>query len=376
MDYPPPMGGIQVVTKNLEEDLTTAGYEVCLLNFDGRNTNNFKKLKPSDFFYTQATRNEFYSPLNIINPIRILQPSGYRDFVYNNMIYHEANKARKYFHPDITHILKPTLYSAIHECQEPVIVSCHGEELQNIFPVIYSLKKASLIHCVSVYTRNLVVGFLGDHKEIVIIPNSIELANYKKRAIDKEAIILSCCRLVERKNISSLINAISILPDDLKKKYKFIIIGDGPDKDSLIKMSRDLGMKNIEFLGQISEREKLRYFNKSKIFVLCPKPYESYFEGNEEGFGISYIEAQAAGMPVIGSNIGGIPEAIGDGGILIQNPTNIEEIAVSIKKFLTDDSFYKHYQSNALLRIKQFDRKLIFKHFEQLYQRVLSNQSN
>ena len=50
MDYPPPMGGIQVVAKNLEDDLALAGYEVCVVSFDGRNTSNYRKVALRDLF--------------------------------------------------------------------------------------------------------------------------------------------------------------------------------------------------------------------------------------------------------------------------------------------------------------------------------------
>jgi phosphatidylinositol alpha-1,6-mannosyltransferase len=106
--------------------------------------------------------------------------------------------------------------------------------------------------------------------------------------------------------------------------------------------------------------------------VLCPKPYQTDFEGNEEGFGISFIEAQLVGLPVIGSNIGGIPEAVGDAGILVQDPTNPEEIASSIRQILTDKDLYTNLQKNALSRVKNFDRKLIFKQFLCLYKKVLN----
>jgi glycosyltransferase involved in cell wall biosynthesis len=373
MDYPPPMGGIQVVTKNLEEDLLAAGHKVYLLNFDGRNINNFQKLKQSDFFYTDATRNDYYKLGNLLNPLKLFDPSGYRDFVYTNLIFRETKRARADFKPDITHILKPTLYSAIYDVKEPVIVSCHGEEVQDSFPVSYCLSRASFVHCVSHYSKRLVKRIQPDLINIEVIHNSVDLDGIENvKTESKEPMIVSCCRLAKRKNIDGLLRAFALLPKAIATNYSFVIIGDGPEKSSLVELANNLGLCNVIFVGQIGDNEKREYLCRSKLFVLCPVPYRSTFEGNEEGFGISYIEAQAAGLPIVGSNIGGIPEAVGDAGILVQNPEDPQEIASCIQQLLLDKDLYTNLQDSALSRVKNFDRKLIFKQFLRLYQKALN----
>jgi phosphatidylinositol alpha-1,6-mannosyltransferase len=189
----------------------------------------------------------------------------------------------------------------------------------------------------------------------------------------KEPMIVSCCRLVKRKNIDSLLKAFALLPKQIINTYRFVIIGEGPEKANLVKLANNLGLYSTRFVGQISDEEKRKLLSRSKLFVLCPRPYQSDFEGNEEGFGISYIEAQAAGVPIVGSNIGGIPEAVGNAGVLVQDPTDPEEIASCIGQLLIDQDLYESYQKNALSRVKNFDRKLLFQQFLRLYQKVLND---
>ncbi len=372
MDYPPPMGGIQVVTKNLEEDLRVAGHEVCLVNFDGRNINNYKSLRPVDFLHSQATRNTNYTWRSLLNPWWLFKPSGYREFVYDNVIYRETNRVRRSFRPDITHIMKPTLYSAIYGCKEPFVVSCHGEEIQDAFPVTYSLHHASAIHCVSQYSRELVKK-LGENSDgkIKVIYNSIDVDLYRNTGRTRECSIATCCRLIKRKNVDTIIRALSLLPSEIQKTYRYIIIGDGPERRSLFKLASKIGLQNVSFVGFVSEKAKVGYLSRSRLFVLCPKPFTSAFESNEEGLGISFIEAQAAGTPTLGSNIGGIPEAIGDGGLLVQNAEDPKEIATSIQRLIEDHDLYECLRARGLTRVQQFDRKLIFKQFESLYRDVL-----
>jgi len=179
--------------------------------------------------------------------------------------------------------------------------------------------------------------------------------------------------LVKRKNVDSILKAISLLPVNLQEAYKFVVMGDGPEKQGLIDLSKKLNLTNVEFLGEIYGIRKIEWLLRAKLFVMCPDQYIKDIESGIEGFGISYLEAQAAGLPVIGSNQGGIPDAVGDGGLLVQNPTDPQEIASCIRQLLMDDKFYQHYQDNAKSRIKDFDRRKIFGQFEELYQRALNH---
>lgn len=368
MDYPPPMGGIQIVTKYLEEDLIRAGHDVLLVNFDGRNTNNFKRLRPVDLFFTKATHNNYFNLGNILSPKKLLIPSGYRDFVYNNLIFRITNHFRKQFKPDLTHILKPILYSAVFECSEPFIVSCHGTDIHATMPVRYSLDHAKTIHCVSNYMKELISElYIEKQKNPFVIYNPVDLNLFQQCKRPKENIIITCSRLVKRKNIDGVIRAISLIKNDLRKLFTYVIIGDGPELFPLKKLAADLKLTNILFLGELVGISKIEWLCRSKLFVLCPKFIETGFETGSEGFGIAYIEAQAAGLPVIGTNEGGIPESVGDGGLLVDDPENSEEIANNIQKLILNKELYLHLQKNALGRIHMFERKKIYGQFEQLY---------
>ena len=68
-----------------------------------------------------------------------------------------------------------------------------------------------------------------------------------------------------------------------------------------------------------------------------------------EGFGIVYIEAQASGTPVVGSPKGGAPEAVGDGGIVVEDESNPAEVADAVRRLITDDQT----RSNSLLAIER-----------------------
>lgn len=169
--------------------------------------------------------------------------------------------------------------------------------------------------------------------------------------------------------MDSVIRAIALLSDSILKHYSYIVIGDGPKKNYLEKLTKNLRLNNVEFVGELSDRKKIcELLHHSKLFVLCPKPFFQDFELVEEGFGISFIEAQAAGLPVLGSDIGGIPEAVGGGGILVDDPTNPGEIATKIQMILEDSNLYGSLRKNGLERVDQFDRKHWINKFEHMYE--------
>ncbi len=374
MDYPPPMGGIQRVAKNLEEDLRFSGHEVCLVNVDGRNTSNYRRVRPPDFFPQRVTSNNYYHPSNLLNPLKLMRPSGYRDFVYSNMIYRLASRARSHFRPEITHIMKETLYAAVFNCAEPFVVSCHGWGLRDTFPVRYCLENAAVIHCVSGHLQDLARGILGDGaNRSVVIHNSIDLQFFQAQIHRKrENIIITTCRMVEEKNVDSILRAITHLSRTNWGKYRYLIIGDGPELNRLKRLRRKLGLEGVEFLGEIRDKNTLSVLlGRSKLFVLCPKPIVENSEIIEEGFGISFIEAQAAGIPVISSKIGGIPEAVGNGGLFVENPSDPMEIAARIDDVLNDRELYDRLRTNAINRSAAFDRRRTVREFEQIYRKAL-----
>jgi glycosyltransferase involved in cell wall biosynthesis len=370
MDYPPPRGGIQEFTYNLEQGLKVLGHEVRLLNFDGNNINIYKKLKFRDFLFTRPTLHSYF-----INPFYIFRPSSFRNFVYLNLVYRESRIEIGKFHPDIIHLTKPNLYPSVYDSKLPFLVTCHSEEVRNIYPVKYSLQHASQIHCVSNYTKNKVLKITPDRKnDVKVIYNAVDVAQLSmdKRTVKKNHVIknqvITICRLVKRKNVENIISAFSLLPHSILKDYQYIIAGDGPERKNLELMVKNLHLEeNVIFKGWVSDTEKIELLSGSDLFIMCPTTYKN----EDEGFGISFIEAQALGVPVIGSKNGGSPEAIGDGGILVENELDPGEIAKSIELLLTDKELYGQLVQNIQKRIGQFDSKNHILEIEKLYKEIL-----
>src|SRR3989344_6005363 len=161
--------------------------------------------------------------------------------------------------------------------------------------------------------------------------------------------ILSLGRIHPSKGIDKLI---TIAP---KINATIVIAGSGEYLNKL-KEKAD-GIKNIIFTGRVTEEEKIEGIKDCEIYVTT---------SNYEAFGITLIEAMAQGKPVIGSNVGGIPETIGNGG-LIFNKDNLEELIKKMNLLLKDKKLRKSLGNNGLKKAKELIWPKIAKKISKVY---------
>jgi colanic acid/amylovoran biosynthesis glycosyltransferase len=174
------------------------------------------------------------------------------------------------------------------------------------------------------------VRSLGAHDDKLIkLPvgaNTRKIAFSPKR-IDKKQpiIILTVGRLVEVKGIEYSIRAVArVLP--AHPNIQYLIAGDGPLRMDLEDLAGQLGIAgHVRFLGAQTEEEIIELYAKAHIFILAGVVAS---DGAEEAQGVVLLEAQAAGIAVIATRVGGIPESVSDGksGILVP-PRNVEALA-------------------------------------------------
>lgn len=200
------------------------------------------------------------------------------------------------------------------------------------------IKNADEIISNSQATANLFLDFGIDLKKIKIsYPRieRVEVGKYVELGIKlkdsnnlaDKFLILSIGRLVKRKGIDLVIKS---LPRAMKKvpNIFYAIIGEGEEKENLKKLCLEIFASKenpVLFLGGVSDEEKYGWLSACDCFVLTPIEDKNDFEG----YGIVYKEAEMFGKPVVGSRIGGVPEAIGNKGTLV-SPGSIDEISEAI----------------------------------------------
>ncbi len=140
-------------------------------------------------------------------------------------------------------------------------------------------------------------------------------------------ILLSVARLVRRKGIDDVMAVLTELCQT-NPGIKYVVVGDGPERGNLEKLASTLKLP-VVFVGTVDDVELATWYELCDVFVLTPKQDKV----DVEGFGIVYLEAQSMGKPVIASSVGGVPEAVGNGGILVSNAM---ELLAALRKLLTE----------------------------------------
>ena len=153
-----------------------------------------------------------------------------------------------------------------------------------------------------------------------------------------DKLIITVGRLEPRKDYPTLLEAVSLIKQK-GYRYRFIIVGDGIDRDKIGQSIKSLGLtEDAVMIGAVTEDLKAKLYRACDLFVL-PTLYE--------GFGIVFIEAMASGLPIISTNVGAVPEVVGRAGLLVE-PQNCQELAEAVIKVLEDSDLHSNLRREAI----------------------------
>jgi glycosyltransferase involved in cell wall biosynthesis len=224
------------------------------------------------------------------------------------------------------------------------------------------LKKYDRILCVSEFVKRDLIARGFPPERICVVPNGIDPNVTAGVSIRDDGFGLYLGRLVRTKSIHTLIHALSIL----KRKgvrVPFKIAGDGPQKDRLIAQAKRLGLDDLEFLGRVSDAEKWRLYARCSYFVL-PSLFES--------FGMVLLEAMLFRKPVISTRVGGIPEVVGDAGLLVP-PEDPDALADAIAYLSADQQARSALSATAERQARAFTWDKVCESVEEVYLRSLES---
>lgn len=238
----------------------------------------------------------------------------------------------------------------------------------------YVLKNCDSITVNSNYTKGQLDQYNHFSHPISVIPMGFNSQKIHSAAPkfnkDSKISILFVGRLIIWKGVDTLIYAINHIKD-IYPGIELIIIGDGPERLRLETLAKNLGLiKIVRFTGKVSDDILNRFYDLSQIFVLPSKPHEGIVM---EGLGVVLLEAMASGVPVIGSNIGGIPDIITDGvnGLLVP-PGDPETLAFAMMTILDNPDLAEKFAQEGLRTVKdRFSWDKISDQFIEVYQEVL-----
>ena len=239
----------------------------------------------------------------------------------------------------------------------PLIVTMHGGGLYSFsrrfgFITRWIFSKADKIIVPNQYLRELALIYTKNPSKIVLIPHGVKKRDVgkekkeilkRKLGIKNSKVLLIIARLVPLKSIDIAIKALKLLIDQGILPH-LLIIGDGSERKKLEKLALRLNLAdNISFLGKKKPEEVALFYEIADALILPSKM---------EGVGYVLLEAMVNSVPIIATNVGGIPELVfpGKNGYLVE-VNNHTQIAQSIKKILNNPKLQKG--------IKEFNNKKI-----------------
>lgn len=192
------------------------------------------------------------------------------------------------------------------------------------------------------------------------------------RSVPREPIVLFVGRLVEKKGCEHLIRAMGRVRAACPG-VRLVIIGGGPLQTKLEQLARQECPKTT-FLGARSAHEVREWMNRASVFCV---PSTTARNGDQEGFGLVFTEAQAMGLPVVSFASAGVPEAVANGETGFLVPERDEEgLARNITLLLTDKQVWQRCSAAGSARVReQFSLRKQTRVLEEIYTSITGNVS-
>ncbi|CUU04023.1 N-acetyl-alpha-D-glucosaminyl L-malate synthase BshA [Candidatus Kryptobacter tengchongensis] len=281
-------------------------------------------------------------------------------------------------HYAIPHATSAILAKMILNNKIKVITTLHGTDITlvglepSFTPVVrFGIEASDGVTAVSKYLRETTISTYNINREIEVIPNFVDTETFKpsknpqlrKRIAPKDEKIL--IHVSNFRKVKRVQDAVKVF-DLVRKKIpsKLVFVGDGPERSDAENLCRQLKLyDDVVFLGK---QEALHEILCSADIFLLPSQMES--------FGLSALEAMSCGIPVIATNVGGIPEVVlhGETGYLTE-VGNVERMASYVIELLEDENKYREFSEKARERAeKLFDKNLIIPKYEIFYEKILN----
>ena len=254
-----------------------------------------------------------------------------------------------------------------------MIVVAHGLEITRLKPsrelntMTKVVSSSDLVLSVSKFTRDEIINRLDsiNTNHVKFLPNGVDTNRFFPIEADESFLekynipigsdlILTLARIIKRKAHDDVIRA---MPDILSAfpQAHYAIAGPHRKKDPYLyflkQLVKDLSLENhVTFIDFIPDEDLKKIYSVSKVYVMASRTLHE--TGDSEGFGITFLEANACGCPVIGSYEGGIPDAVENeiNGLLVPSDSP-NDISKAIKKLFSNEDYRKNIAKKGMERV-------------------------
>ena len=362
----PTYGGSGVLATELGKSLAQKGHEVHFITYQipvrlNTLTENihYHEVKPSNYPLFD------YSPYELVLASKIVDVVKYEKLDLLHVHYAIPHASAAY---TAREILKK------QGIKIPFVTTLHGTDITlvgkdpSFEPVItFAINESNAVTAVSNSLKQDTFENFDINREIEVNYNFICPAKYEKKqpcqrslfAQPGQKIITHVSNFRPVKRVQDVIESFALIREEIDAVL--VLVGEGPEKNRIELLARQLGVdKQVKYLGKIKDVEQVLCL--SDLFILTSQ---------SESFGLAALEAMAAGVPVISTNTGGLPE------VNIQGKTgylsevgDIKDLSANAIKVLSDEKLAAELSQNAKEQSKNFEINSILKQYEEIYKRI------
>ena len=344
--YSPDITGTDRMAHNFLEQLQRLDTEsqyiiVCsneAYNRSAINQANFRIIRPLRIPAGRLIQRAYNKLWRTVLPWRLKAFKADTYVSFHNMSLPSTRVAKKMvaYNLDLIPIVIPG-YESIHRKPKAELVSDYKRvaELADHFISISSFSKDELCRELGISPEIVSVVYLAAG------PKFGEKTQLENTSIQSKKYLLTIGGTEPRKNVKTIVDAFTKLPEALQKEYPLVIMGGEWHGISLDSFKAH---PNVLCLGYVSDQELPALYQNAKAFI---------FASEYEGFGFTVLEAMASGVPVISAESSSLTEVAGDAALLFK-PHDVETLQDHIATLLSDPELVKKLVSSGDQRVKQF----------------------
>ena len=242
--------------------------------------------------------------------------------------------------PDLVHALHLTSYGflAAFAGVHPLVTSVWGTDVLEAprltpfhwFVTRYALARADRVSATGMRLAEATLRYMPPGKDVAVIPYGVDLDRFSPRQgnVGDSFVAGSVGRLSPEKGLKYLLQAMATVIRE-EPRARLLLAGGGPERAALERLASRLGLAGrVEFAGEVAHEQVPDVLARMDVFAM-PSTWE--------GFGVAALEAEAMELPVVASNVHGIPDVVEDGvsGILVP-PKDVDALVAAILRLLRD----------------------------------------
>jgi L-malate glycosyltransferase len=281
-------------------------------------------------------------------------------------------------HATAAYLADQILLSAPATVPPRTVTTLHGTDITLVGSdpsyarvVAFSIERSHGVTAVSNSLKADTIAALGVRHEISVIPNFLDCATYRRRVDPTlrarvcpadEALLIHVSNFRPVKRVDLAIEVFDRVRQ--QAPAHFVLVGDGPVREDAERRVAELGLTDyVTFLGE--QHDLVPWLSVADVFLL---------PSAQESFGLAALEAMACEVPVVASNVGGLPEIVADGITgFVCPPEDVDQMAARVLSLVTDrDRHARMAQASAALVRTTYCTDRIVPLYEQAYREVLN----